>query len=94
MFKKGQSGNPGGRVKSDLDIRKMAQNWTAECLQVLADIAMDPKATAASRVTAATALLDRGHGRPHQAIVGADGGALQLNGKFEVVFVQPDNKED
>ncbi len=66
-FQPGQSGNPGGRKKSD-EVRALAREFTAESIQTLADICRNPKATAPARVAAATALLDRGWGKPTQAV--------------------------
>jgi hypothetical protein len=36
------------------------------------------KADVRARIAAANALLDRAHGKPAQAITGADGGALEM----------------
>jgi hypothetical protein len=76
-FKPGVSGNPGGRPK-DLqaidrrkifaDVRAAARELTQDAIHTLAAIMKDPKAPAAARISAAVALLDRGHGRPFQAV--------------------------
>ena len=67
-FKKGASGNPGGRPKADTSLRDLAREHTAEAVAALVTIMRSKKAAAASRVSAAIALLDRGHGRPVQAM--------------------------
>lgn len=56
----------------------MAKDYAPEALQTLAGIMRDKKQPSASRVSAATAILDRGYGRPPQAVLhqGHDGGAL------------------
>src|SRR5580704_1498357 len=87
-FKPGVSGNPGGRPKTPqtievrriiLGAREAARELTLDAIDTLAAIMKDPKAPAAARISAAVALLDRGHGRPNQAVdvnVGVDLGLL------------------
>jgi hypothetical protein len=65
-FEKGQSGNPGGRPKAERNVRELAQQHTAEAIEALVDVVRTGKP--AERVQAATALLDRGWGRPSTAI--------------------------
>lgn len=62
-FQKGQSGNPGGRPKVDPELVALARQYTETAIKTLAEIATDPKKPPAARVTAAIALLDRGHGK-------------------------------
>lgn len=78
-FEKGVSGNPGGRPKDDLGLRELAKERTVEALNVLASIMNDSDAPHAARVTAACAILDRGHGKPTQIseVTGKDGGPIQ-----------------
>jgi hypothetical protein len=47
-------------------------------LNTLVGVARSPKVPPAARTMAATALLDRGWGRPSQAITGEDGGELRI----------------
>ena len=63
---KGESGNPGGRPREVGELRVLARQRTQEALDTLVAVMGDPKAPAAARVSAATAILDRGHGRPTQ----------------------------
>lgn len=49
------------------DLQAMAQEYAALALQTLVDIA-DKGESEAARVAAANALLDRGYGRPRQAL--------------------------
>lgn len=67
-FKPGQSGNPAGRPKVVGDVQALARKHTSEAIQTLATIMRSAKAPPAARTAAASALLDRGYGRPAQAI--------------------------
>jgi hypothetical protein len=66
-FVKGQSGNPGGRPKAAHDLKALAQEQTAEAVKTLIDVMKNGDKDAA-RVAAASALLDRGYGKPMQSI--------------------------
>jgi Family of unknown function (DUF5681) len=59
-FKKGQSGNPGGRPKVIAEVKELARAHTGEAIETLVSIMSNPKAASAARVSAANALLDRG----------------------------------
>jgi hypothetical protein len=50
-------------------------------------------ATAAARVSAANAILDRGWGKATQAIENSDDGALELIHRIERVIVHPENSD-
>jgi hypothetical protein len=67
-FTKGQSGNPGGRPKEVADIKALARAHTDVALSALVAIVKDKGASANARVAAASAILDRGYGKPAQAI--------------------------
>ena len=58
-FKKGQSGNPGGRPKVVAEIRQLARKRGPEAIAALVKVMTKGKSEAA-RVAAANALLDRG----------------------------------
>lgn len=74
-FQPGQSGNPNGRRKEDVRVRELAREQTEAAIQALVDALSDEK----TRVSAAVALLDRGWGKPAQAITGEDGeGAVKI----------------
>lgn len=65
MFKKGQSGNPGGRPKELEGIQKLAREHGALAIEALAKIVRNGESESA-RATAAGMLLDRGYGKPPQ----------------------------
>jgi hypothetical protein len=67
-FKRGLSGNPGGRPAVSVELRTLARERTPEAMKVLTDIMMDPKAPAAARVAACRELFDRGYGRAESSI--------------------------
>src|SRR6476659_4598209 len=67
-FKKGTSGNPGGRPKVLGDVQELARERSPEAINILANVMRDEKAPPAARVAAANALLDRGYGKPTQPI--------------------------
>ena len=63
----GRSGNPGGRPKAALDIQALAREHTPDAIRALVAALANPR----ERVAAAVALLDRGWGKPIQAIEGS-----------------------
>ena len=71
-FKKGQSGNPGGRAKVRLvdgrTLTDLAREHTKEAVDTLVDIMRDKKAPAAARVAASDKILNRGWGQAPQTI--------------------------
>src|SRR5436190_23662894 len=65
----GSSPNPGGRPKIIEDIRDLAREHTETAINALVHIAESGKQESA-RVAAASALLDRGWGKPTQPLSG------------------------
>jgi hypothetical protein len=65
-FRKGQSGNPGGRPKENDEIKRLAKSHGPMAIERLAHWANSDNARAS--VAASQALLDRGFGKPEQAI--------------------------
>jgi hypothetical protein len=52
------------KIDDNAALADMARAWGEECIDVLADVALNAENTASTRVAAAVALLDRGFGRP------------------------------
>jgi hypothetical protein len=53
-------------------VRHLAQQYSVEALETLAAIMHDEKAPPAARVQASNSILDRGYGRPPQAVINAN----------------------
>jgi Cft2 family RNA processing exonuclease len=54
--------------KATAAVREVAQIYTVEAVETLAGVMRDPAAPHAARVSAASAILDRGHGKPRQEL--------------------------
>jgi hypothetical protein len=67
-----------GRPAKNNDVVALARSYTQRAIRCLVQVMDDEDAPPASRVSAATAILDRGWCRPAQAVVGADGGPVAL----------------
>lgn len=71
-FKPGQSGNPSGRPKIVMadgkSVRDFAREHTEAAVKTLVDVMTDDAAPPPARVSAASAILDRGWGKPVQEI--------------------------
>jgi hypothetical protein len=69
-FKPGQSGNPGGRAKKAIgNLGAEARKYAGLALSTLVELCEGKhKAMPRDRLAAANALLDRGFGRPTQAL--------------------------
>ena len=58
------SPNPGGRSKQIARVVELARERTEQAIETLEKIMNDDKASSTARVAAASALLDRGWGKP------------------------------
>lgn len=76
-------------AKTPTEIRSLARSHTEAALNTLAGIMNEARAPAAARVSAATALLDRGWGKPTQPIAGDDDAAPIQFSVIELVGVEP-----
>jgi hypothetical protein len=79
--------------KTITEIRSLARSHTRTAINALVGVMKSKDATHAARVSAATAILDRGWGRPVQALENGDNGALELIHKIERVIVHPENSD-
>ena len=66
-FPKGQSGNPGGRPKVLGEVQDLARLHAPSIIVELARLALKARSETA-RIAAIRELLDRGYGRPRQAV--------------------------
>jgi len=66
LWKPGQSANPGGRPKAEVDIGRLCRAYGTRAVDVVAELMgdSDPRI----RLAAANSLLDRGFGRPSQQV--------------------------
>ena len=87
-FQPGQSGNPSGRPKECAEVKALARQHTEQAIAVLASIMLNEDAKETARVAAASALLDRGYGKPAQALVGDPDAPLQIE-TIKRVLVRP-----
>lgn len=79
----------GSVSKAKRDLMAMAKDHAEAALGVLVSVAENKEASDAARVSAATAILDRGYGKPRQAVdIEAD---VNLTPRPTVIeFVAPD----
>jgi hypothetical protein len=80
-------------AKSLMEIRSLARSHTRTALNVLVGIMRSKDATAAARVSAANAILDRGWGKSSQTLENSDGGSFELIHRIERVIVHPENPD-
>jgi hypothetical protein len=66
-FRKGQSGNPGGRPKVLGEVQELARQHAPAVIVELARLALKAKSETA-RIAAIRELLDRAYGRPRQSM--------------------------
>ena len=96
-WKRGQSGNLSGRPKRPAtiaarqiiaDVKEAAKALTPKAIATLEGVMDDPNSPPAARVGAATAILDRGWGRPTQSIEG------QVGLTFERMILMATEREE
>jgi hypothetical protein len=93
--KRGGAGRPAGRrnratLEQKASLEDLARQHTETALSTLVQIAQASESDAA-RVSAATAILDRGYGRPRQAVEhsGPEGGSIPVDATVRIEFVRP-----
>jgi hypothetical protein len=75
-------------AKTPTEIRSLARGHTEAAINTLVGVMNSVEAHPAARVSAATAILDRGWGKPTQPISGdEDGPAINIITKIERVIV-------
>ena len=79
--------------KALTEIRSVARSHTRTAINALVGVMKAKDASHAARVSAAIAILDRGWGRPVQALQNGEDGALELIHKIERVIVHPENPD-
>jgi hypothetical protein len=79
--------------KTLTDIRSLARSHTRTALNVLVGVMRNKDATAAAKVSAANAILDRGWGKATQPVENGDDGALELIHRIERIIVHPENSD-
>jgi Family of unknown function (DUF5681) len=91
-FQKGQSGNPGGRPKELIGIQELARSHAELAIATLVKVASKGRSESA-RVAAAESLLNRGFGRPPQALHHSltTTGMAQETATLKVIEAGPDN---
>jgi hypothetical protein len=92
-FRKGVSGNPGGRPRGYRDFALLARQHAPEALERLMHWVRSNKETAS--VSAARAVIERGYGRPPTmeeaaALIPSDNDKAPST--FKVVFVTPSRR--
>jgi len=80
-------------TKTITEIRSIARSHTRTAINVLVGIMRSKDATAAARVSAANAILDRGWGKAAQSLENSDDGPLELIHKIERTIVYPENSD-
>lgn len=88
-FLPGQSGNPGGRSKESARIKALAASKAENCISKLEKI-METSQDERNVIAAANALLDRGLGKPSQAIVGGDEDDAPIKVEGVLKLVKPE----
>lgn len=85
-FKKGQSGNPGGKPKVKRTAEEIALKHAQKAVEEVAKLAFSPSAPDQVRLSALQTLLDRGLGKAKQSV--DMNHTMTLNEEFENLLAQ------
>jgi hypothetical protein len=91
-FQPGQSGNPSGRPKEAAEVKALARSHSKAAVEKLVDL-MRSSADERTIIAACNSILDRGLGKPAQAITGGDEDDAPLRVEGVLKLVKPDAKE-
>lgn len=83
----------GSSNKATAKVKAYAQEHSFDAIDNLVNLMNDKDVPAATQRAAANDILDRGHGKPAQAITDSDGNNL-FPEKIEVVIVRPAHESD
>ena len=88
QFKKGQSGNPGGKKPIPEDIKAMLRGATPDACRLLCETINDTGARLELRIKCSEIVLDRVYGKPQQAV------EVDAKNIPQVIFVGGDQVAD
>lgn len=83
----------GSKNKKTVEVKLYAQEHSFDAIDNLVNLMNDKDVPAATQRAAANDILDRGHGKPAQAITDPDGNKL-FPDQIEVVIVKPGSVND
>ena len=72
IWRPGHSGNPGGKTKLEMEVRRLAQNNSPQTIQRVIEIALDPETEDRVVIVASQIILERAFGKPKEAVPGED----------------------
>ena len=90
--REGAGRKPGMDSAAKRDLIDMAKDHGQAAVKVLADIMANQAEAASARVSAATALLDRGYGRPTQTLAGPGPDGEHVVKQIGLHFVKPNEQ--
>jgi uncharacterized protein (DUF885 family) len=84
----GAGRKPGQKNKATAEIKALAQKHAPEAIKKLIELMKDKETPAATQRAAANDILDRGYGKPAQAIENTDGTKL-FPDTIKITYVSP-----